>query len=151
MKKNLFEGEEIVRTWSNCTLTNKRVWQQIEGGGQFEYRGFPLSNFQGAIIGRSSHPWLLYIGIAICSLSFLMILFSSENKAGSFGLMAIGFIFLGVWHALKRASISITSGEVEIVETLHGNQEDFQAAAAFVSEVERIATQSKKLAESTAA
>lgn len=151
MKKVIFEGEEIIKTWQGCTLTNKRVWRHTELGGQSEYRGFPLSQFQGAMIGKSSYPWLMYIGCAICGLSIFTFLGNGENKVATFmSVFFVGSLFLLAWHLTKRAQVHFCSGEVKINVHLHADEEAYSAAVSFVSDVEMVATSSRAKAASAA-
>ena len=151
MKKTLFEGEEILRIWEDCTLTNKRVWRQVELGGQSEYRGFPLNQFQGAMITKSTLPWLMYIGCAFGVLSFFSMLVANDNKIGAFlAPFFIGCIFLAAWHFSKRAQVFFCSGEVKIRVHLHANEQDYVEAVKFISDVEMAATSSRTKAASAA-
>ena len=135
MKKTIFEGETVLKNWKNCTLTNKRVWFENEVSGQFMYKGFPLSQFQGAFVGKTSMPWLLYVGCAIMALSFFS-LSSRNNFSGFISIFSIGLVCVAIWHFLKRAQVSFSSSEVKIEINLHANNDDFQSALNFVSEVE---------------
>lgn len=151
MKKALFEGEEILRIWEDCTLTNKRVWRQTESGGQSEYRGFPLNQLQGAMITKSTIPWLMYIGCAIWVLSLFSLMIASENKIGIFlAPFSVGCIFLAAWHFSKRAQVFFCSGEVKIRVHLHANDQDYAEAVKFISDVELAATSSRSKAASAA-
>lgn len=140
MKKAIFGGETVLKTWKDCTLTNKRVWFEKEIGGHFLYKGFPLNQFQGAFVGKTSHPWLLYIGVGIMALS-LVAFFAAENSkfTGFLSIFCTGLVFVGLWHLLKRAQVIFSSSEVKIEVQLHANKEDFQSALNFVSEIEQAA------------
>lgn len=139
MKKTIFEGESVLKTWKNCTLTNKRVWFEKEVSGQFLYKGFPLNQFQGAFVGKTSFPWLLYIGVGIMALSLTA--FTSDNNKffGFLSIFCVGLIFVGLWHLLKRAQVIFSSSEVKIEIQLHAANEEFQSALNFVSEIEQAA------------
>lgn len=141
MQKALFDGEEIVKTWNNCTLTNKRVWEYIEDGGKSQYRGFPLNQFQGAKVGRTSNPWLMYAGCFFCVISFLSIITEAGLGAFMSGLI-FGGVLLLVWHFTKRAEVYFGSVEVGIRIFLHANDKDFEDAVSFVSEIEIASTRS---------
>ncbi|WP_413560820.1 hypothetical protein [Bdellovibrio sp. HCB209] len=144
MNKLIFEGEEIIKKWDNCTLTNKRVWYSVEAGGDAEYRGFPVSQFQGATIGKVSYPWLMYLGVAICALSFLMLLGNSSGKFGAFvGTLIFGGIVVAVWHFTKRAEVLFCSSQIKIQVHLHANEKDYNEAISFVSEIEKVALNSR--------
>lgn len=151
MKKELFEGEQILTTWNACTLTNKRVWRLVQGNGRSEYSGFPLSQFQGAIVGKRSFPWLLYIGIAFFVLSLLAIA-GEEGKrfAMFFAPCLFGCVFLALWHFTKRAQVFFCSGEVKMHIQIHANNQDYDAAVKFISEVEAASTGSRLAAASAA-
>lgn len=144
MKKAIFEGENVLKTWKDCTLTNKRVWFEKEVSGQFLYKGFPLNQFQGAFVGKTSFPWLLYIGVGIMALSLLTFT-SSNNKFSAFlSIFCIGLICIGLWHFLKRAQVIFSSSEVKIEIQLHATNEEFQSALNFVSEIEQAALLQEK-------
>jgi hypothetical protein len=140
MKKTIFEGETVLKTWKECTLTNKRVWLEKEVSGQFLYKGFPLNQFQGAFVGKTSFPWLLYIGVGIMALSLLVSISANNNKFSSFlSVFCIGLVCLGLWHFLKRAQVIFSSSEVKIEIQLHATNEEFQSALNFVSDIEQAA------------
>ncbi|MES2801721.1 MAG: hypothetical protein V4654_04465 [Bdellovibrionota bacterium] len=139
MKKTIFESETVLKTWKDCTLTNKRVWLEKEVSGQFLYKGFPLNQFQGAFVGKTSFPWLLYVGVGIMALSLLAFT-SANNKFSVFlSVFCIGLICVGLWHFLKRAQVIFGSSEVKIEIQLHATDEEFQSALNFVSDIEQAA------------
>lgn len=146
MKKELFEDEEIVRTWNNCVLTNRRVWRHVEAGGYSEYRGFPLHQFQGATVGKASYLWMLYAGIAAWMLSLFSLVSGGKDNVGFTALFVIvGGVFLFAWHRTKRAEVVFGSNKVEISISLHANERDYTAAVGFVADIEMAATKSRQL------
>ncbi|WP_041575178.1 hypothetical protein [Pseudobdellovibrio exovorus] len=146
MKKELFEGEEIIRTWKDCVLTNKRVWRHIEVGGLSEYRGFPLHQFQGATVGKVSYTWMLIAGFAAIVLAIFSLMMGGKDSAAVMAfLLILGGVFLYTWHRTKRAQVFFGSSKVEINVNLHANERDFQAAVGFVADIEMAATTTAKL------
>lgn len=141
MKKTLGPDEQILKTWNGCTLTNKKVWHRNEEPGLSEYRSFPLSQFQGAFVGKTSYPWLLYIGGFLCLASVPTLFTNDPGRWGAFLVGCFfGGLFLMVWHLTKSAQVLLHSGDLKISVTLPANKEDYAAAVDFVSEVETAAS-----------
>lgn len=137
MKKVIFEGESVLKTWKDCTLTNKRVWRETEANGLYQYKGFPLNKFQGSFVGKTSYPWLLYIGLGAFALSLISL--ANKNNNVGYMLIFVGLMFTGAWHFLKYAQVTFSSSEIKIDVHLHASNEEFQSALKFVSEIEQAA------------
>jgi len=46
MKRKMFEGELVLATWEDLTLTTHRVWQLTQGSGAIELSSFAVDEIQ---------------------------------------------------------------------------------------------------------
>jgi len=114
-------GELEIAKLGNITLTDKRVYQEINAGSMKTIQIIPITNVDSFGLISTQKVWLLILGVII-ALVGLVTLTQSPGVGAS--ILVLAMLFIAAWWFTKKVGgvVYSMSGESELSTTVSGSQ-----------------------------
>ena len=118
MKRNVFQGENEIRSWCGVMLTDRRVVQVASASGKTETTSLLVSEVEWTSLASEHHPALLV-------LAFLGVIIGVPAIVGGedvYGGMSLLFAVVGViaYVLTRKTHVVIGAGAAKITITIEG-------------------------------
>ncbi|MGQ9806070.1 MAG: hypothetical protein ACUVRP_08340 [Chlorobiales bacterium] len=114
-------GESEIGKLGSITLTDKRVYQEINMGSIKTVQIIPMTNVDSFGLISTQKVWLLILGVII-ALGGLIMLVKSPGVGAA--ILVLAALFIAAWWFTKKvgAVVYSMSGESELFTTVPGSQ-----------------------------
>jgi len=114
-------GEVEIAKLGSITLTDKRVYQEINAGSMKTIQIIPITNVDSFGLISTQKVWLLILGVII-ALVGLVTLTQSPGVGAS--ILVLAMLFIAAWWFTKKVGgvVYSMSGESELSTTVSGSQ-----------------------------
>ena len=134
MKRKMFEGELVLATWEDLTLTTHRVWQLTQGSGAIELTSFAVDDIQWVRFGRSHLPPFLWLA-AVAALAGVGVL--DYDQMLTYGLFALSLLLMVLYATTRRLVVVVAGNGREISAHSDADTTGIESAMQFIEELER--------------
>jgi hypothetical protein len=116
-------GELEIAKLGNITLTDKRVYQEINAGSMKTIQIIPITTVDSFGLISTQKVWLLILGVII-ALGGLVMLIDRTLRGGALLLFVLAILFIAAWWFTKKVLIVVysMSGESELSTIVSGSQ-----------------------------
>jgi hypothetical protein len=116
-------GEVEIAKLGSITLTDKRVYQEINAGSMKTIQIIPITNVDSFGLISTQKVWLLILGVII-ALGGLVMLIDRTLRGGALLLFVLAILFIAAWWFTRKVCSVVysMSGESELSTIVSGSQ-----------------------------
>lgn len=114
-------GELEIAKLGNITLTDKRVYQEINAGSVKIIRIIPITNVDSFGLISTQKVWLLILGVIIALVGLVML---TQAPGVGASILVLAMLIIAAWWFTKKVGgvVYSMSGESELFTTVRGSQ-----------------------------
>jgi len=114
-------GELEIAKLGNITLTDKRVYQEINEGSMKTIQIIPITNVDSFGLISTQKVWLLILGVIIALVGLVML---TQAPGVGASILVLAMLFIAAWWFTKKVGgvVYSMSGESELSTTVSGSQ-----------------------------
>jgi len=114
-------GELEIAKLGNITLTDKRVYQEINAGSMKTIQIIPITNVDSFGLISTQKVWLLILGVIIALVGLVML---TQSPGVGASILVLAILFIAAWWFTRKVCSVVysMSGESELSTIVSGSQ-----------------------------